>query len=65
MTTKNNEKIDQIRHSLAHLLAMAVFEKHSETKLAIGPTIDNGFYYDFELSEGVSISLDALPKLIK
>ena len=62
---KNNEKIDQIRHSLAHLLAMAVLEKHPETKLAIGPTIDNGFYYDFELPEGVSISLDALPKLTK
>ena len=62
---KKTEKIDQIRHSLAHLLAIAVLEKHSETKLAIGPTIDNGFYYDFELPEGVSISLDALPKLTK
>ncbi|MFC1721161.1 threonine--tRNA ligase [Patescibacteria group bacterium] len=62
---KKDDKLDDIRHSLAHLLAMAVLEKHPETKLAIGPTIENGFYYDFELPEGVSISLDALPKLTK
>ncbi len=62
---KTNKNIDKIRHSLAHILAMAVLEKHPETKLAIGPTIENGFYYDFELPEGVSISLDALPKLTK
>ncbi|MCK5096303.1 MAG: threonine--tRNA ligase [Candidatus Pacebacteria bacterium] len=50
------DKIHNIRHSLAHLLAMAVKEKDPEVKFAIGPTIDNGFYYDFEFSEGFSLS---------
>lgn len=41
--------IENIRHSLAHILAMAVLEKFPEAKLGIGPTIENGFYYDFLL----------------
>ncbi|MHB1118218.1 MAG: threonine--tRNA ligase [Minisyncoccota bacterium] len=45
-------KLHNIRHSLAHLLAMAVLEKDPGAKLGIGPVIDNGFYYDFEFSEG-------------
>lgn len=36
------------RHSLAHLLATAVLEKHPQAKLAIGPAIENGFYYDID-----------------
>jgi len=39
------------RHSLAHLLASAVTELWPQTKLAIGPAIDNGFYYDLDLGE--------------
>ncbi len=62
---KTNENIEKIRHSLAHILAMTVLEKYPKTKLAIGPTVENGFYYNFEFPEGVSISLDALPKLTK
>ena len=50
------DKIYNIRHSLAHLLAMAVKEKDPEAKFAIGPVVDNGFYYDFEFSEGFSLS---------
>ena len=42
--------IDVIRHSLAHLLAAAVLEKFPKAKLGIGPTIENGFYYDFKIS---------------
>ncbi|MDI6717673.1 MAG: threonine--tRNA ligase [Patescibacteria group bacterium] len=45
---KNNPKIEKIRHSLSHLLAMAVLEKYPNTKLGIGPVIENGFYYDFD-----------------
>lgn len=45
-------KLHNIRHSLAHLLAMAVLEKDPHAKLGIGPVIDNGFYYDFEFSNG-------------
>ena len=59
------EKITKIRHSLAHLLAMAVLLKYPETKLAIGPAIDNGFYYDFEFPDGVSPSTDDLKDLQK
>ena len=55
-------KIEKIRHSLAHLLAMAVLEKFPEAKLGIGPTIENGFYYDFG---DVSFSPEDLPKFEK
>ena len=41
--------IEQIRHSLAHLLAAIILEKYPGSKLGIGPTIENGFYYDFLL----------------
>ena len=41
--------VENIRHSFAHLLAMAVLKKFPQAKLGIGPTIENGFYYDFKL----------------
>ena len=41
--------IEIMRHSLSHVLAMAVVEMFPEAKLGIGPAIDNGFYYDFDL----------------
>ncbi|MEK7460460.1 MAG: threonine--tRNA ligase [Patescibacteria group bacterium] len=47
-----NDKLHNLRHSLAHLLAIAVLEKDPSAKLGIGPVIDNGFYYDFEFSNG-------------
>ena len=43
------EKLDQIRHSLAHLLAAAVLKEFPDAKLGVGPTVENGFYYDFLL----------------
>ena len=43
------EQIGNVRHSLAHLLAMAVSKKMPDAKLGIGPVIENGFYYDFLL----------------
>lgn len=48
------EYLDQLRHSAAHLLAAAVLEMHPETKLTIGPSTEDGFYYDFEFPEGIS-----------
>ncbi len=42
-------EIEVIRHSLSHVLAAAVMEMFPEAKLGIGPAIDNGFYYDFDL----------------
>lgn len=51
MTTKipSEEKINIQRHSLSHVLAAAVLEMFPDAKFAIGPSIENGFYYDFEL----------------
>ncbi len=46
---KKEPFLDHIRHSLAHLLAAAVIKKFPDAKLGIGPTIDEGFYYDFLL----------------
>ena len=42
-------KIEIIRHSLAHIMAYAVQELFPGTKFGIGPAIENGFYYDFDL----------------
>jgi threonyl-tRNA synthetase len=48
LTSKNPEALYVYRHSTAHLLAAAVLELYPETKLGIGPPIENGFYYDFD-----------------
>ncbi len=48
LTTKDPETLEVYRHSAAHLLAAAVLELYPETKLGIGPPIENGFYYDFD-----------------
>ena len=48
LTAKDPESLGVYRHSSAHLLAAAVLELYPETKLGIGPPIDNGFYYDFD-----------------
>ena len=44
---EKNKKIDDLRHSAAHLLAQAVKELYPNTKLTIGPTTEKGFFYDF------------------
>ncbi len=44
-----DDKLFRIRHSTAHVMAEAVLELFPEAKLAIGPPIENGFYYDFDL----------------
>jgi threonyl-tRNA synthetase len=54
MDKKNQEQKDKLnnnRHTLAHLLAAAVLEIYPDAKPTIGPTVDNGFYYDFEFSK--------------
>ena len=47
ITDKNEEGLEIIRHSTAHLLAYAVKELFPDAQVTIGPVIDNGFYYDF------------------
>ncbi|MCA9890991.1 MAG: threonine--tRNA ligase, partial [Anaerolineae bacterium] len=44
----------RIRHSAAHIMAQAVLEAYPEAKIAIGPPIEDGFYYDFELPESIN-----------
>ncbi len=44
-----DEKLKMIRHSMAHVMAEAVLEIFPTAQIAIGPAIENGFYYDFEL----------------
>ncbi len=59
--------IETKRHSLSHLLAMAVLELWPEAKLGIGPAIENGFYYDFALpAEALAkAGLDEIEKRMK
>lgn len=50
----NEQNLDHLRHSAAHLLAAAVLQIWPNTKLTIGPAIENGFYYDFDFKEPIS-----------
>ena len=47
LTKKNKETLDVVRHDAAHIMAEAVLELFPETQVTIGPSIENGFYYDF------------------
>ena len=51
LTSKDEDGLDTIRHDTAHILAMAVQELFPGTQVTIGPTIENGFYYDFARKE--------------
>ena len=44
-----HDRLDTLRHSMAHVMAEAVLELFPGTQIAIGPAIENGFYYDFDL----------------
>jgi len=52
--SRSSKKIEKIRHSLAHILALAVSSLYPKTKFGIGPPIENGFYYDFELPKKIT-----------
>ena len=59
MAEKIKEKYEEsalyrLRHSTAHVMAEAVLEKFPEAKIAIGPPIDDGFYYDFDLPRALT-----------
>jgi threonyl-tRNA synthetase len=58
----DKEKLDIMRHSISHLMAAAVKELYGDVKFAIGPTIDEGFYYDFDLGKK-TLSEQDLPKI--
>ena len=46
------QRLYRVRHSLAHVMAQAVVERYPQAKMGIGPPIDTGFYYDFDLGAG-------------
>jgi len=50
----HNSELYRIRHSTAHVMAEAVLEKFPTAKIAIGPAIDDGFYYDFDLPRALT-----------
>ena len=49
-------EIEKKRHSLAHLLAAAILKLYPDTKLTLGPAVDNGFYYDMDFKDPISDS---------
>jgi threonyl-tRNA synthetase len=64
LTTKSGDPaLALVRHDAAHVLASAVMELWPGVKISIGPSIENGFYYDFEFPDGVSISDQDFPAI--
>src|SRR3989440_7065136 len=55
VTAKSADALELIRHDAAHVLATAVTELYPGTKVSMGPPIDDGFYYDFEFPEGLTV----------
>jgi threonyl-tRNA synthetase len=71
-TKENKEEISEetIRHSAAHIMAEAVLSLFPDAKFGIGPSIENGFYYDFELSrpltpEDLPVIEDKMKEIVK
>lgn len=62
LTSKDPETLSILRHSTSHVMAQAVIALFPQAKLAIGPAIENGFYYDFDL-EGHAFTEDDLSKI--
>jgi len=60
---KNAENLHILRHSCSHIMAQAVQSLFPQAKLAIGPAVDNGFYYDFDLTDGYSFTKEDLAKI--
>ncbi len=60
-----DEKLQTVRHSCAHVMAEAVLRLFPGTKIAIGPAIDNGFYYDFDFPTDTKFTEAAFPAVEK
>ena len=60
-----NEKLQTIRHSCAHVMTEAILHLYPGTKIAIGPSIDNGFYYDFDFPQDTKFTENDFPKVEK
>lgn len=62
LTSKDEESLAILRHSAAHIMAQAVQNLFPQAKVAIGPNIENGFYYDFDIP-GHTLNLEDLPRI--
>ena len=63
ITAKDEDGLEIIRHSCAHLLGHAIKQLFPDVKMAIGPTIENGFYYDVDLDRSLTQEdIDAIEK---
>lgn len=60
-----DEKLHTIRHSCAHVMAEAILKLFPGTKIAIGPAIDNGFYYDFDFPTDTKFTEENFPAVEK
>ena len=60
---KNAETLHTLRHSCSHIMAQAVQKLFPQAKLAIGPAVENGFYYDFDMTDGYAFTEDDLVKI--
>ena len=60
-----DEKLQTVRHSCAHVMAEAILKLYPGTKIAIGPAIDNGFYYDFEFTKDTKFTETDFPAVEK
>lgn len=60
-----DEKLQTIRHSCAHVMAEAILKLFPGTKIAIGPAIDNGFYYDFDFPTDTKFTEENFPAVEK
>ena len=60
--SENNIDLQVLRHSTSHIMAQAVQSLFPQAKLAIGPAIENGFYYDFDI-DGHTLTQEDLEKI--
>src|SRR5680860_1166489 len=63
LTDRDPEALELIRHDAAHVMAAAVVELYPGTKVTIGPSIEQGFYYDFDFPADVKVTEDDLERI--
>ena len=64
-TSDESDQLLRIRHSCAHLMAMAMQRMHKGTQVTIGPWTENGFFYDFDMSNAEPFTEKVLKKVRK
>ena len=64
-TSDESDQLLRIRHSCAHLMAMAMQRMHKGTQVTIGPWTDSGFFYDFDMSNAEPFTEKVLKKVKK